>query len=97
MRIFKQIRENIETVLRREYDSGRRDFYLVAQDELLELLRETVAELALTDARFTFYMSCSEASPQADLLLTATLDAPPEKASPRAVSLVDFDNISFRL
>ena len=97
MRLFKQIRENIETLLRREYDGGRRDFYLVAQDELLDLLRETVAELALPDSRFTFYSSYSEASPQADLLLTATLDAAPEKSFPRAVSLVDFNNISFRL
>src|SRR5438270_6817185 len=44
IRLFRQIQENIATLLRREYTAGRRKFYLVAQDEVLELLREAIAE-----------------------------------------------------
>ena len=96
MRIFRQIQENIETVIKEEQRSGRKEFFLVAQDELLELLKETVAELGLEEARFTFVKNYEEVPAKAELVLTATLEAPPKDAK-RYVSLVDFDNISFRL
>lgn len=47
IRIFKQIRDNIRTVLRHELKSGRRDFTVVAQDELLDIVRESITEPAL--------------------------------------------------
>ena len=97
MRIFRQIRENIETALKRERDAGRKDFCLVAQDEILELLRETVAELEVKDAAFTFLRSYDEVPADTDLVLTATLEVPPAKNGRRYLSLVDFDNISFRI
>lgn len=97
LRIFRQIQDNIATALRREYDGGRREFHLVAQDELLELLRGTVTDLRLEGAEFSFYTRFDEL-PRNDMpVLTAAMEAPPAELAPRCVKLVDFDNISFRL
>ncbi|MFA6003060.1 MAG: winged helix-turn-helix transcriptional regulator [Elusimicrobiota bacterium] len=98
LRIFRQIQENINTVLTREYQSGRREFVLVAQDEILELLRDTVQDLALPNATFSFLNRYSEVPAGADLVLTATLQlAPKPTEGRRYLSLVDFDNINFRI
>ncbi len=98
LRIFRQIRENIQTAIGREHAQGRREFVLVAQDEILELARETIASVTLPEARFTFLGSFEEVPAGCDLVLTATLEAPPQApAGRRYVSLVDFDNITFRL
>ena len=98
LRIFKQIQENITTVLTREYRAGRRDFILVAQDEILELVRDTVRDLALADAAFTFVSTFDQVPPKADMVLTATLEpAPPSTDGRRYMSLVDFVDIDFRI
>ncbi|MDD5658313.1 MAG: winged helix-turn-helix transcriptional regulator [Elusimicrobia bacterium] len=96
-RIFRQIQENIRTALSREHAAGRKNFVLVAQDELLDLLRETVSDLALPGARFSFLSRFEETPPNADLVLTATLQAPPKSNGRQYLSLVDFDQIDFRL
>lgn len=98
IRIFRQIQENISTLLKREYQNGRRRFYLVAQDEILDILREAVAGLNFPDAEFAYCRGYDEVPGDADLVLTATLETP-AKAAPgrRFVSLVDFDDIDFRI
>lgn len=96
MRLFKQIQDNITVAVRREYQNGRRQFVVVAQDEILDLIRETIAGLALPDATFSYARTFAEAG-EADLLLTATLEKAPKANGRRLVSLVDFDNISFRI
>ncbi|MFI5348057.1 MAG: winged helix-turn-helix transcriptional regulator [Elusimicrobiota bacterium] len=98
LRIFRQLQENITAVLRREYTGGRRTFHLVAQDELLDLVSATAAELKLAGAELVFHRALTQVPASADLILTATHEAAPKSASgPRRVSLVDFDNIDFRL
>lgn len=97
LRIFRQLQDNIATALRREYAAGRRAFCLVAQDELLDLVRDTVAGLDLADASFSFSTRFHGLPKEADLVLTATLEPPPRSNGPRTLSLVDFDNIDFRL
>jgi len=98
IRLFRQIQENITTLLRREYDSGRRQFLLVSQDEIVELLREAIAGLAFADATFAYYQRFEDLPADADLVMTATLEAPPRGVNGRRyVSLVDFDNIDFRI
>lgn len=98
LRIFRQIQDNINTVLKREHDGGRREFHLVAQDEVLDLLRETVAEMDLPDTKFFFYDGYDSLPPEADQVLTATLEPPPAGSNGRRfLTIVDFDNISFRL
>lgn len=98
LRIFRQIQDNINAVLAREHAAGRRAFHVVAQDELLELVSESVAGLALPGASFAFHASFEAVPDEADLVLAATLDSPPAGwPSGRSVSIVDFDNISFRL
>lgn len=98
IRIFRQIQDNITTVLRREYDGGRRQFLLVAQDEVLALLREAIAGLAFPDAAFSYLQRYDDVPAEADLVLTATLQRPPKPSNGRRyVSLVDFDNIDFRI
>jgi len=62
-RIFRQIEANINTALTREHNSGRRNFVLVSQDEILELLRETVQNLALPGAQFIFLTRFDEVPP----------------------------------
>jgi len=98
LRLFRQIRENIATALRKEYAAGRREFTFVAQDEILELLREEVGDLNFSDANFIYLTDFDEVPAGSDLVLTATLEAaPPAAKGRRYLSLVDFDNISFRL
>ena len=98
LRIFRQIEENITAVLNREYAGGRRTFHLVAQDELLDLVSGAVDELKLPGAAFVYHRTLTQVPASADLVLTATHEAPPAGAAgPRRVSLVDFDNIDFRL
>lgn len=98
LRIFRQIQDNIATALTREYRAGRRQFILVAQDELRDLLRETAEYLALPGAAFTFLSSFDEVPAGADMVFTATLEAPPKAVNGRRyLSLVDFDNINFRI
>jgi DNA-binding MarR family transcriptional regulator len=97
LRIFRQLQENIKSVLSREHAAGRRDFVLVADDELLELLRETAEGLSLPGARFTCLASFSELRPNADLVFYASLEAPPAKSKTKFVSVVDFDNIDYRV
>lgn len=97
LRIFSQIQDNISAVLQREHLAGRRAFHFVAQDELLDLLAETVADVKLEDSTFAFHRTFAEVPAAADQLLTATLETPPAEAAGRCVSLVDFDNINFRL
>jgi DNA-binding MarR family transcriptional regulator len=96
-RLFRQIQDNIATALRREHEAGRREFHFVAQDELLELLRETVSELTLPDTAYHYHSRFAEVPEKADPVLTATTELPPSNAKRRLVSLVDFDNINFRL
>ena len=98
IRLFRQIEENIASVLKREHKNGRRSFHLVAQDELQQLLAEKVAELSLDGTDFAFYRTFAEVPASADHVLTATLEAPPAGFPPaRCTSIVDFNNISFRL
>lgn len=98
IRIFRQIQENIATLLKREYQDGRRRFYLVAQDEILDILREAVTGLNFADAQFAYCRGFDEVPADADLVLTATLQTPPKSAAARRfVSLVDFDDIDFRV
>lgn len=96
IRIFRQIRENIRTAIKSEYDGGRREFTIVAQDEILELIQEAVRDLGLADARFVFLNGFHDA--QDELVLTATLEPPPQpRESQRFITLVDFHNIDFRI
>jgi DNA-binding MarR family transcriptional regulator len=98
LRIFRQLQENITAAIRREYAGGRRSFHLVAQDELLALIADTTAELKLAGAEFVFHRALAEVPPSVDLVLTATHEAASvDGRGPRRVSLVDFDNIDFRL
>lgn len=97
LRIFRQIEDNIVTAVRREHAAGRRRFHVVAQDELLELVRETVAALALEGSSFSCYSGYRELPGDADSVMTATSEPPPAGDARQFVSLVDFDNISFRL
>jgi DNA-binding MarR family transcriptional regulator len=97
IRIFRQIQDNIATLLRREYDGGRRRFFLVAQHEILDILREAVTGLAFADAEFCYCRAFEEVPTEAELVLTATLEAPPSLPGRRFVSLVDFDDIDFRI
>jgi len=96
-RLFRQIQDNIATLLRREYDGGRRRFALVAQDEILELLQMSIQGLGLTDAAFSYYKCFKDVPATADLVLAATLEPYPRPLDGRRyISLVDFDNINFR-
>jgi DNA-binding MarR family transcriptional regulator len=97
LRIFRQLQENIAAVLSREYATGRRDFVLVADDELLDLLRDTAQDLNLRDARFTCLPSFREMSSASDLVFYASLENPPTRPGTRFVSVVDFDNINYRV
>jgi len=96
IRIFRQLQENITSVLCREYEGGRRSFHLVAQDELLDLVSGTVAGLELAGAAFAYHRSFAEVPSSADLILTATHELPPRGLAVRCLNLVNFDNINFR-
>ncbi len=97
VRLFRQLQENVATALRREHASGRKDFWIVAQDEFEGVLRETLAGLNLTGARISFATRFSEVPEQADLVLAATQEVQPARLNRRAVSLIDFLNVHFRL
>lgn len=97
LRIFRQIEDNIAVMLRGQHADGARVFHLVAQDELHELVREKAAELGLEGASFSFYRLHAEVPREVPVVLTATLEPPPSGDARKFVSLVDFDNISFRL
>lgn len=97
-RLFRQIQDNITTLLRQEHAVGRRDFAVVAQDELLELLQDTIRNLNLADTSFSYFRSFAEVPAPASLVLTATLEPQPSAQNGRRfASLVDFDNIDFRI
>lgn len=97
VRLFRQIQENVTTALRREYDDGRRTFWIVAQDELAGVLSETLAGLELPDASVSFAPRFSDVPANADLVLTATQESSPARPGLRVVSLVDFLDVHFRL
>lgn len=97
LRIFRQLQENIGLVLRREHSAGRRDFVFVADHELLELLKETAEGFDLAGARFTYLVSFSDLPPGTDAVFYASLERPPERRDLRCVSVVDFDNIDYRV
>jgi DNA-binding MarR family transcriptional regulator len=97
IRIFKQIRENIYTALRREYAAGHRRFTVVGQDEILDLIKEALLDLDYKDAEFAFVKEYSAISSN-DVILTATLEAPPaSRNGQKFITLVDFENINFRI
>lgn len=97
VRLFRQIQDNIAMALQREYEAGRRDFTVVAQDELLELIKDSVERLGFADVTVRYLASFAEVPPGVDLVLAATMEPAPRKAGWRAVNLVDFTNIEFRL
>lgn len=96
VRLFRQLQENVTTVLRREHAQGRREFWIVAQDELEGALRETAAGLGLQGTKFSFARDFDEVPLEAELVLAATQRAP-ARAAARVVSLVDFLDAERRL
>ena len=97
VRLFRQIQENVATALRREHGAGRRNFWIVAQDEFEGVLRETLAGLDLPGCRVSFCARFAEVPPQADLVLVATQELPPARPRQRLIGLVDFLDVHFRL
>lgn len=97
VRLFRQLQENVTTVLRREHAQGRRAFWIVAQDELEGALRETVSDLAMPGARFSFARAFAEVPTDAELVLTATQEPAPARLAARLISLVDFLDAERRL
>lgn len=96
VRLFRQLQENVTTVLRREHAEGRREFWIVAQDELEGALRETAAGLSLPGTRFFFAKDFAAVPDRAELVLAATQETPSLTAA-RVVSLVDFLDAERRL
>lgn len=96
LKLFKQLNENVATVVRREHAAGRRAFCVVAQDEMMDLVRDCVSDLNLPDARFTCVRAFGEAT-GCDLILAASLEPKPKDLAARVVDVVDFDNIAFRI
>ncbi len=97
VRLFRQLQENVTTVLRREHAEGRRAFWIVAQDELEVVLRETASDLAMPGARFSFVRAFAEVPSDADLVLAATQEPVPARLTARLISLVDFFDSERRL
>lgn len=97
LRIFRQLQENIGAVLRKEHAAGRRDFVFVADHELLELLKETAEGFGLESARLTYLPSFKDLPAGVDAVFYASLERPPERKELRCVSVVDFDNIDYRI
>lgn len=97
LRIFRQLQENISAALSREHAEGRRHFVFVADDELLDLLKETVEGFALEGARYTYLPGFDGLTSDADLVFYASLERPPAQKGRRFVSVVDFDNIDYRV
>lgn len=97
LRLFRQLQANIISVLDTEHAAARRDFIFVADHELLDLLRETAESRGLEGARYTFVAGFDEVPETADVVFYASLERPPEKKGRRFVSIVDFQNIDYRL
>lgn len=97
LRIFRQLEHNIAAVLRREHAAGRRDFVFVADHELLDLLKETAAGFRLEGARYAFLPDFAGVPDGADLVFYASPERPPERKGRRFVSVVDFDDIDYRI
>ncbi|MBI3550104.1 MAG: winged helix-turn-helix transcriptional regulator [Elusimicrobia bacterium] len=98
IRIFRQIRENIQVAFRREYERGEREIVIVAQDEILELVRETVQELNLQDLRPVYVRSFAEVPEHSRVIFNAVPEpCPPQRNGERNILLVDFNDIDFRL
>lgn len=96
-RIFRQLQENIEAVLARERAAGRREFHFVADHELLDLLKETVEARVSPGTRVSYHRAFSELPAGADLVFHATLEPVPSRPGLRCVSVVDFDDIDYRV
>lgn len=98
IRVFRQIRENISVALSREYATGHRDFAVVAQDEILELIQELIEEFHFPRAQFAFLRRMEEVPSSATVVLIA-LPGPAPKArhGQKYIPLVDFGNIDFRI
>lgn len=97
LRIFRQLEENIAAAVKREYTAGRREFHFIADPELLDLLRETVESFDLAGARYNYHSGFAGLPDGIDLVFTATLEAPPSRPKRRHVSVVDFENIDYRV
>ena len=98
IRIFRQIEENIELAMRREYQSGVRNFTVVAQDEIMDLVRDTLQDLDLGGVNFSFVRRFADVPASAGVVLTATLEsAPAAKNGQRFLPVVDFENLDFRV
>ncbi|OGR98259.1 MAG: hypothetical protein A2V88_08110 [Elusimicrobia bacterium RBG_16_66_12] len=97
VRLFRQIQENVATAVRREHEAGRREFWIVAQDEFEGVLRDALAAQPLDGADVRFASRFAEVPSGTDLVLTATQESAPKRADLRLVSLVDFLDVHFRL
>jgi|GEM_PF-1587662 len=97
VRLFRQIQENVFTALRAEHAAGRREFWIVAQDEFEGVLREIVAGMDLPGARARFAARLSDVPDKADVVLVATQEKVPPRPGLRLISLVDFLDVHFRL
>lgn len=97
VRLFRQLQENVTTVLRREHAEGRREFWIVAQDEMEGALRETTAGLCLPGTTFSFAGGFDEVPASVELVLAATQNAAPPRMSMRIISVVDFLDAERRL
>ena len=97
VRLFRQIQENVATALRREHETGRREVWIVTQDEFADVLRDALAAQPLDGASVRFASLFAEVPAGTDLVLTATQEPAPKRADLRLVSLVDFLDVHFRL
>ncbi|MBI4375855.1 MAG: winged helix-turn-helix transcriptional regulator [Elusimicrobia bacterium] len=89
VRNFRRLRDHIGASLEREYARGRREFFLVVDEELLEVVQAAESSLRCPGATFTYLRRFSELPPEAGLAHAATLEpAPPG----REISwLIDYD------
>lgn len=98
LRIFRQVVENIQAVLRREHATGRREFWIVAEHEIRDLLSAESGSLSLDAARFEFVARPEDVPAAVDLALVALPGSMPSDGPGRRwIRIVDFDNIDFRV
>lgn len=98
IRIFRQIRENIQVAFRREYERGEREFTVVARDEILELIKETVGELDFAGLRVVYVNGFDAVPARSRVVFNALPEPCPGPGhGERNVALVDFDDIDFRI
>jgi hypothetical protein len=97
IRLFRQIQDNVATSMRREYESGRRAFWIVAQDEFEGVLKEALANLSLPGASISYVSRYADVPRDADLILAATQENLPPDTPISVVHLVDFLDTSGRL